>query len=282
MVGLIGAGIQGSLSPALHEREAAAHGVPYSYRRIDLDQLGLAAGDAPQLLAEARRSGFRGLNVTHPAKRSLGSSLDSMSPAARVLGAVNTVVFDNDQVRGFNTDHTGFRRNMEREHPTADLDRVVVLGAGGAGSAAAYALVEMGTAQLTIVDSDTRAAGTLQEALDGWGTRIVATAPDQLRDALADATGFVQATPVGMAAHPGQPVPSELLRQHHWMAELIYRPVETGLVRAARDAGCTVITGTGMAVFQAAESFELFTGLTADVSRMFTHMEELLDMETAR
>jgi shikimate dehydrogenase len=282
VVGLVGAGIQQSLSPALHERLADASGLRYCYQRIDLDLLGRTALDAPELVREAQRMGFGGLNVTHPAKRTLARVLDAMSPAARVLNAVNTVVFDGGRLLGFNTDHTGFRRSLERTHPSADLSDVVVVGAGGAGSAAAYALVGMGVGRLTLVDADPAGATGLREVLANHGARVEVASPTELPAVLARATGVVQATPVGMSAHPGTPFDPALLEPALWVAELVYRPVETELLTAARAIGCTVVPGTGMTVFQAAESFELFTGCEADTAAMFDHMEELLEMEAAR
>ena len=141
VVGLIGAGIGASFSPALHEREAALLGLDYEYRLLDLDELGRPAEDVGALVREAQRDGLRGLNVTHPCKQLVIEHLDELSDEAAALGAVNTVVFEGDRRVGHNTDASGFREAFERRLPGARTDRVVLLGAGGAGAAVGHALI---------------------------------------------------------------------------------------------------------------------------------------------
>src|SRR3954467_9064574 len=153
-VGLIGAGIGTSLSPALHEREAAELGLRYVYRTLDIAELGVAPDDAGELLAPARAAGFDGLNVTHPCKQLILEHLDELSPDAAALGAVNTVVLRDGRAVGHNTDWSGFARAFDRGLPEAPLDRVVLLGAGGAGAAVAHALLTLGTRRLTVLDVD--------------------------------------------------------------------------------------------------------------------------------
>ena len=134
LIGLIGAGIQASRSPALHMREGAAQGLAYIYRLIDIEALGLSADGLPELIAAAHRLGFTGLNITHPCKQSVIALLDELSPDARAIGAVNTVVFAaNGQMVGHNTDWSGFAESFRRELGDAPRARVVQLGAGGAG-----------------------------------------------------------------------------------------------------------------------------------------------------
>src|SRR3954471_17671946 len=160
-VGLIGAGIGTSLSPALHEREAAELGLRYAYRTLDIAELGVAPDDAGELLERAREAGFDGLNVTHPCKQLILEHLDELSPDAAALGAVNTVVLRDGRATGHNTDTTGFAESVARGLPDARLDRVVLLGAGGAGSALAHALRALGTRELAIVDADRSRAEAL-------------------------------------------------------------------------------------------------------------------------
>src|SRR5215470_6804598 len=129
LVGLIGAGIRSSLSPAMHEREGAARGLRYSYRLIDLDVLGLSAAALPGLLASAERQGFAGLNITFPCKQAVIEWLDELSPDARAIGAVNTVLFGEGRRIGHNTDWSGFAESFRRSMPDAARDRVVLFGA---------------------------------------------------------------------------------------------------------------------------------------------------------
>jgi shikimate dehydrogenase len=278
LIGLIGSGIGRSLSPALHESEARAQGLRCLYRIIDLDDLGLTAADAPELLTAAGRLGFDGLNITHPAKQVILGHLDELSPDAAALGAVNTIVFRDRRSTGHNTDWSGFTRSFTRGLPDARIERVVLLGAGGAGAAVAHAALGLGTGLLTVVDLDTDRAATLTARLGArFGAhRVRSAAPDDLADVLADADGLIHATPTGMAGRPGLPLPAQLLHRSLWVADIVYVPLETELLRAARAAGCRTLDGGGMAVFQAVDAFRLFTGHTADAGRMLRHFQTLV------
>jgi shikimate dehydrogenase len=270
-VALIGAGIGASLSPALHEREAREQGLPYRYRLIDLEERGLGPDAVGDLLAEARGAGLRGVNVTHPCKEAVVPYLDALSADARALQAVNTVVFDGARAVGHNTDTTGFAEAFARGLPDAALDHVVLLGAGGAGAAVGHAALRLGVGRLAIVDVDEERARDRVAQL-GTPRAVVGTLDD-----LATADGLIHATPTGMDAHPGLPLDEELLHDGLWVAEVVYRPLETPLLRAARALGCRTVDGGGMAVFQAADSFALFTGVEADRERMLRHFAALVD-----
>src|SRR5215813_10299998 len=168
LVGLVGAGIQPSRMPALHEREGGAQGLTYIYRLVDLDALRLGVEALPELLAAARRFAFTGLNVTHPCKQAIIPLLDALSPRARALGAVNTVVFEADgRAVGHNTDWSGFAESFRRELADAPRRRVVLLGAGGAGAAVAHALLTLGVGELSIIDTDGTRADRLAADLCG-------------------------------------------------------------------------------------------------------------------
>src|SRR4029453_2827444 len=154
LVGLIGSGIAASRTPPMHERAADAAGIRYLYKKIDLTELKLGAEALPELLTAAKRMGFDGLNVTHPCKQAIIPLLDELSPDADALGAVNTVVIRNGRMIGHNTDWFGFAENFRRNKQGASLGRVVQFGAGGAGSAVAFALMKLGVRELTIMDVD--------------------------------------------------------------------------------------------------------------------------------
>jgi shikimate dehydrogenase len=266
-VGLIGAGIGTSLSPALHEREAAELDLDYAYRLIEIGDR-----DVGELLDRVRRAGFRGVNVTHPCKQEVVAHLDELSDDAATLQAVNTVVFDGGRATGHNTDTTGFAEHLARHLPDAGLDHVVLLGAGGAGTAVGLAALRLGAGRLTIVDVDREQAQVCARRLGAeLGTL----------ESVADADGLIHATPTGMEGHAGLPLDEELLHPGLWVAEVVYRPLETELLRRARELGCRTLDGGGMAVFQAADSFELFTGLEPDRDRMLRHFAELAGV-TAR
>ncbi|MFJ3336833.1 shikimate dehydrogenase [Streptomyces sp. NPDC086766] len=277
LVGLVGSGIGPSLSPALHEREADRQGLRLLYRLLDIDTLGLPPQAVGDLVRSARTLGFDGLNVTHPCKQLVIEHLDALAPQAEALGAVNTVVFEDGRAVGHNTDVTGFAASFARGLPDAPLERVVQLGAGGAGAAVAHATLTLGAERVTVVDALPERAAALAESLArhfGAG-RAAAAAPDALADLLTRADGIVHATPTGMAAHPGLPFPAELLHPGLWVAEVVYRPLETALLRTARARGCATLDGGGMAVFQAVDAFRLFTGREPDSARMLADIAEL-------
>ncbi|MDQ3788436.1 MAG: shikimate dehydrogenase [Actinomycetota bacterium] len=267
LVGLVGTGIGPSLSPALHEREADRLGLRYLYRRLDLDELGLPPHRVGDLLTATRLAGYDGLNITHPCKQLVLPHLDELDPTAAALGAVNTVTFRDGMAIGHNTDTTGFARAMRTGLPDVPRDHVVLLGAGGAGAACAHALA---TSHLTIFDRDEARAVALADQL---GDR--AEPGRSLADALKTADGLVHATPTGMTAHPGLPLPADLLDPRLWVADVVYRPLTTALVETARARGCRVLDGGRMAVFQAADAFRLFTGRTPDADRMLRHFDTL-------
>ena len=279
-LGLIGAGIGASLSPALHEREAEALDIACRYELIDLNDLELPAEAVGDLLKQARGGGLRGVNVTHPCKQLAVAHCDVLSHEAATLGAVNTVIFEPAKTVGDNTDWPAFAEGFRRGLPDASLRDVVVLGAGGAGSAAAHAMRALGAEQLCIVDSDRARAVELAAALSGAGRARAAT-PSDLPGLLRRADGLIHATPTGMADHPGLALDATLLHEELWVAEVVYRPLLTPLLRAARERGCRTLDGGRMAVFQAVYAFERFTGVAPDAERMLAHFAELVAEEGA-
>jgi shikimate dehydrogenase len=275
LTGLVGAGIGPSLSPPLHETEARRLGLELVYSRFDLADHGVPATAVGPMLAAARDAGYRGLNITHPCKQVVLDHLDELSPDAAALTAVNTVVFRDGRAIGHNTDWSGFARGLRTGLPGADLGTVVVLGAGGAGAAVTHGLLTAGAGRVQVFDLDTGRAAALATALAGRFGADRASAGTDLARAVGAADGLVHATPTGMAAHPGLPLPAGLLRPDLWVAEVVYRPLETELVRTARAAGARVLDGGRMAVFQAAEAFALFTGTRPDAARMLRHFADL-------
>lgn len=276
LIGLIGQGIGGSLSPAMHEREGGLQGFNYVYRRLDLDVLQMSVDELPTLLDLAERMGFDGLNITYPCKQRVIEHLDTLSDDARALGAVNTVRFADGKRSGHNTDWSGFARSFRRGLEGVSLARVVQIGAGGAGAAVAHAALMLGAGALTIFDVDAARAASLAAELQTRFPQAVVTAGGALDAAMAQATGLIHATPTGMAKHPGLPLPAELLAGKPWVADIVYFPLETELIRVAREMGCRTLPGGGMAVYQAVDAFEIFTGREPDAERMFSHFESLV------
>lgn len=267
LVGLIGCGIGPSRTPVMHEAEAARLGHRLIYRLIDVDEMP-GEPSIGELIRVAESSGFAGLNITYPYKIDVIGELDSLSDNARAVGAVNTVVFRDGKRFGHNTDLWGFAESFRRCMADTVRSRVLLIGAGGAGGAVAHALADCGVKALVISDTDTARAEELAERLgcNRPGVALEAIGPAGAITGSYD--GVVNATPMGMAKSPGSPFPLDRLHPGSWVADIVYFPLETELLRAARATGCRIMSGATMAVFQAVRAFELFTGLRPDFDHM--------------
>lgn len=277
LAGLIGSGIQASRTPALHEHEGDAQGMRYLYRLLDLDVLKLDINALPELLTSAQHMGYTGLNITFPCKQAVIPLLDELSPEARGIGAVNTVLFKDGKRIGHNTDCLGFAEGFRRGLNDVPRQRVVQMGAGGAGAAVAHALLAEGVEQLSIFEVDPARAQGLVDNLNAHFGADRALVGRNLPEAIAAADGLVNTTPVGMTKLPGTPLPPELLHARLWVAEIIYFPLETELLKNARALGCRTLDGGTMAVFQAVKAFELFSGQAANAERMQEHFAGMGD-----
>ncbi|MBM9488230.1 shikimate dehydrogenase [Pseudomonas sp. ICBG1301] len=275
LAGLIGSGIQASRTPALHEQEGDAQGLRYLYRLIDLAPLHLDINALPELLRAAELMHFTGLNITYPCKQAILPLLDELSDEARGIGAVNTVVFKAGKRIGHNTDCLGFAEGFRRNFNDVARQRVVQMGAGGAGAAVAHALLAEGVQHLSIFDVEISRARDLVDNLAQRFGSGRAQVGSHLESAMAEADGLVNTTPMGMAKLPGTPVPPALLRAELWVAEIVYFPLETQLLRDARALGCRTLDGGNMAVFQAVKAFELFSGKAPDADRMLAHFQSM-------
>lgn len=280
--GLAGRDILASRSPWLHEREADAQGIRLVYSLYDFAARGWDEGQLPRLLDAAQLIGVAGLNITHPFKQAIVAHLDALSEGARRIGAVNTVHFVDGKRIGHNTDVTGFSESFRNGLPDAALGAVVQMGAGGAGFATAHSLMDLGVERLTIFDTDADRRTALVDKLQRDFGRDRVAAGEELEAALASADGVVNATPVGMVKYPGTSIPVELLRPPHWVADIVYFPLETTLLREARRRGCRTLDGSGMVVFQAAAAFDIFTGLTADRDRMLKSFVDFVNAPSVR
>jgi shikimate dehydrogenase len=264
LVGLIGANIGQSLAPALHEDAFAAAGMTGHYHLMDADTP--RKRSLPDLLGAARTAGFGGVNVTFPFKEAVIPLLDEVSAEAREIGAVNTVVFDAaGRTSGHNTDRSGFRAAF-LESFGAEAARgkpVLLLGAGGAGRAVAFAMKDLGAAPIRIYDRDGQRARSLCADL-----RRGAEVLDSPEAAAASVAGIVNATPIGMTGHEGLPMTPDVVRAGQFVADVIYTPLETDFLKAAKAKGARTMGGAGMCVHQAVDAFRHFTGKTPDIARL--------------
>ena len=197
LVGLIGAAIQASRTPAMHEQEAVHHGLRYVYRLIDLDRLGLSASALDELVLAAERLGFAGLNITHPCKQAATRLVGSLSPDADAIGAINTIVFEDGHRIGHNTDCSGFVESFRCELPEVSRHRVVLLGAGGAGSAVGHALLQVGAGSIAVFDTAPDRAAALATQLEARHGRGRARAVEDLRSCCGRRTAWSTQRPWG-------------------------------------------------------------------------------------
>ena len=263
LTGLLGAPIAHSASPAMHERAAEALGLRCHYQLVEIS--GAGRDQLKLLLEGVRQLGFSGINVTFPYKEAVIDLLDELSPGAARIGAVNTIVVRDSRLIGHNTDTTGFARAVSQLVTTSSHGPVALIGAGGVGKAIAFALAGLGVTELRIFDSEGAKAAQLAAQLDGHAK---ATVTHSVEDALRGVAGVVNGSPVGMLPSRGTPVPDALLHAGLWVADAVYSPLWTPLLTAAKAKDCAVMTGRDLAINQAADAFELFSGLTPSTTEM--------------
>ncbi|WP_127817731.1 shikimate dehydrogenase [Microbacterium sp. CPCC 204701] len=283
LVGLIGERLTASLTPLLHETEAARLGLEYEYRILDLIEMGRSPRDLEHLLGEAADEGFDAVNVTYPCKQLAFDLVDDVDHDAGRLRAVNLVLLREGRRVGYNTDWIGYRDGLRAGLPDASMERVVQAGCGGAGSATAYALLACGTRELQLTDVDDARAEALADELRALfpSSRVTTVFASELDVALAAASGVVNATPLGMAHHPGVAFDVDRVRPGTWVSDVVYRPLQTELIRRAIRRGLPVLDGGRMAVGQAFASLEIITGVRPDRQRMEGHFRGLVREETS-
>jgi shikimate dehydrogenase len=279
VAGLIGRAIQHSRSPAIHEAEARELGLPLAYRLVDFDALGLADARLDELVRLLAGMGFSGCNVTYPFKQQAMASCTSLGDAAATLGAVNTLVFGDGEVRGENTDWQGFSWLVELEFGAVVGQRIAQIGAGGAGSATAYALARLGVGQVLLYDPAPGRAAELAARLSPAFATCTFIPCESAEQAISKADGVVNATPVGTEKLPGTPFPPALMQAGQWLADIIYAPWETEVLAAARRQGQKTANGASMVVGQAAEAFRIITGAQPDSARMLARLLAAINSE---
>jgi len=269
LVGLLGTNIQGSLSPALFAAAFAAAGIDGYYHLLDADVL--RERRLPQLLDAIKVAGFAGANVTFPFKQEIMPLLDAIDASAAEVGAVNTVTIAPDgRTTGYNFDRAGWRNSFAATFG-ADGARgktVVQVGAGGAGRAVAFALMDLDVGTVLLHDLDqARAAALVADLEKHGGAGLCRLSPDVARD-IASADGVVNATQVGMRGFPGNPIPAAALQARQWAADVIYTPLQTEFLKAAAATGARTMNGSGMCVHQAVEAFRQLTGVAPELAEL--------------
>ncbi|MGZ4797760.1 MAG: shikimate dehydrogenase [Acidimicrobiia bacterium] len=253
LAAVIGWPVEHSRSPAIHNAAYEATGLDWCYVALPV-----RPGDGARALDSAATLGLAGMNVTMPHKADVAAACTTLSPAAAALGSVNTVVFGPDgTTAGHSTDGEGFLRSLADEGVDPRGRSVMVLGAGGAAHAVAAALVAAG-ATVEVAARRHPAALALAAAVPGVAPARWPTGP-------ADVDIVVNATPIGMGSDATIPVPAA---PDQWIVDLVYHPLETPWLAAARAGGAHPVGGLGMLVHQAALAFELWTGVAAPLEAM--------------
>jgi len=275
LLGLVGYPISHSASPAMHEAAAAALGLRCYYHLIEVP--GADAAKLRVLLEGVRELGFAGVNVTFPYKEAAVPLLDELAASAAEVGAVNTVAVREGRLIGFNTDCSGFAKGVKRAIGDIAGQNIALIGAGGVGKAIGVALKQSGAARILIVDRDAAKARDLAAALGGG-----AEARGSAEEALDGAAGLINATAVGMTPSRDSPAPLNLLRRDLWVADAVYQPLWTPLLSAARDLGAKVMTGRELAIEQAMDAFEIFTGREASMPVVAEAFDRVIAMRAAQ
>jgi shikimate dehydrogenase len=253
--GLVGNPVEHSLSPPMHE--AAYDALDIDARYVTFEP---AVDDIERAVDGADALGVSGLNVTIPFKQDVLGLVDP-DPLAERIGAVNTVDFTGERPRGYNTDAAGVTRSFAHHDVTLDERDAVVVGAGGAGRAVAFALADAGC-RVHVANRTVEKAADLAAALDDASAGGLDTL-----DRVREADVLVNATSVGMDSE-ASPVPREHLHGDLAVLDAVYSPIETRLLREAREAGATTVDGAWMLLYQGVEAFERWTGRDAPVEVM--------------
>lgn len=249
--GVIGHPIAHSLSPRIHNTWFADHALAGEYNAVDVHPDDLA--DAIRRLME---SGWAGVNVTLPHKQAAYELADIANPVAEAQGAANLLIFSDGKVIADNTDVAGFRRCMGSSVGEGSHHRAVVLGAGGAAGPIIQNVLFCD--EIVVIN---RTSSKAEELARRFGPRVRAGGWEELADLLPDTDYLINATSLGMRGQPALDVDASLLPSHAEVFDIVYAPLETSLLRAARARGLKAVGGLPMLVYQAAPSFKAFTGV---------------------
>lgn len=265
LLALIGSPVGHSGSPAMYNYSFEKLGLDYAYVAFDVKEEGVkAALDAMRLF------NMRGMNVTMPDKVEAARYMDELSPAAKIIGAVNTIVNEDGKLIGHMTDGEGFVNNLKDHGVSIEGKKLVIAGGGGAATAIQVQCALDGAKEITIFNKKDSffertiaTANKIKSAVPACVVNVYDIDDDaKMKEELADADIFVNATIVGMKPMDDQSIIKDLslLRSDLVVADIVYNPEETKLLKDAKAAGCTCVGGKGMLVWQGASAFRLYTG----------------------
>lgn len=264
-LGLIGDNIARSQSPRLHVEAGRLCGLDLTYERLIPHDLGRSFDEVFQHCLD---EGFRGINVTYPYKEEVVPRLTVPDPATAAIRACNTVLFGTGRPVGYNTDHSGFIAAFRARFGAASPGRVAMIGAGGVGKAIAFGLTGLGVQELRIFDRDSEKADGLAAAVTASSSDIKLVVAMTVDEAVAEADGLINCTPLGMTGYAGSPIPANLMTGACWAFDAVYTPVDTNFLCDAQRAGLEVMSGYELFFHQGVDAFRLFTGLDVDTVRL--------------
>ncbi|MBP1743538.1 MAG: aroE3 [Firmicutes bacterium] len=277
MLGIIGTPVDHSMSPVMYNYSFAKAGIDYAYFAFDIPEV-----KVPDAIAAIKTFNMRGANVTMPCKTAVVRFMDELSPAARITGAVNTIVNENGRLTGHMTDGVGFVRNLKEHNVDIRDKKITIIGTGGAGTAIQVQCALDGAREISVFNMKDSFFARANETFE----KIRKEAPgcvlniydlqdaDKLREEIATSDILLNATRVGMHPLEGKSVIADtsIFKKDLVVVDCIYNPSRTKLLADAEAAGCKVINGLGMLLWQGAECFNLYTGLempTKEVEERF-------------
>lgn len=272
IVGLIGHPVEHSFSPPMHNAAFDALGMDYAYVAFDVNP-----DDLSSAIEGAKSLNIKGFNVTIPHKIEVMQHLDELDDVARLIGAVNTIDFEN--LKGYNTDGIGAIRAIEEVTKVKDRD-VIVAGAGGASRAISFYLAKFGASSITVLNRNVERAQNLASdvsASDLIGD-VNAGPISEIGNLLGDADILVDTTPLGMDPHiDDEPIAkADSMHEDLVVFDAVYNPNETVLLKEAIKAGAKPVYGIKMLLYQGAESFRIWTGRDAPIDVMENALNEFL------
>lgn len=260
-LGLIGDNIARSRSPLLHRLAGDQNGIAVTYERLVPRDMGQSF---EQVFDRCLTGGYRGINVTYPYKERVTAHLRIDDPLVRAMGACNTVIFEADGPRGFNTDYSGFVAAYERVRGKTATGPVLMIGTGGVGRAVAFGLARLGCTELRLVDRDPAKAEALADALQSAVPDMEISIWIDAENAAQGASGLINCTPVGMVGYDGTPLRAEAIAGSDWAFDAVYTPTDTQFLTDAEAAGLKIISGWELFFFQGVHAWSLFSGLGLD------------------
>ena len=274
-LGIFGFPVVHSKSPAMHGAAAKALGIDLEYERFEV-----APPDLEAAIRQKHAERIDGYNLTVPHKQAVMPLLDQLVPAARAIGAVNTVTRSDGRYVGHNTDALGLVRSLEEKGVELEDARAVILGAGGAARAAVVGLAEAGATEVVVLARRPEQAEELVDSIaDHLESTLEAAAISEAEWHFDSADLIVQATSATLESNPrasefAEMLPIDALPAHAAVVDMVYKPLETAVLRRAAECGLNAIDGLGMLLHQGAVAFELWTGRMPPIDVMREALSE--------